>query len=563
MVDDEPITMEVVQTFLEEFGYSRFVLIDDSSKAIAALEQHSPDVLLLDLIMPGKSGLEVLTEIRNHPRLKRLPVIVLTASSEAQDKLNALEIGATDFLSKPVDQSELGLRLRNTLAAKAYIDQLAFYDPLTKLPNKDLFQTQFDWALEKAKSFNQNLVLFNISLDHFSRINATIGAKAADALLIEIATRLKNLARNIDLLSASGENSTTSLGPYRIEGTTFTLLLDQPKTAESAAMVAERILKIIREPARIFDIEIAVTASIGLTTFPLEGSNSGTLRRLAASAKDFSKNKGGDCFHYSSKEINTIYEKRFQLESRLRKALDNDELVLYYQPKVKVSNGELLGVEALIRWQSKELGLIPPNDFIPLAEETKLILPIGEWVLLEACKHQVKWCKMGIAPVVVSVNLSVMQLEDPTLLAMVKRALEMTGADPKYIKLELTESLLLNDIEKKIKLLHSLKALGVGLSIDDFGTGYSSLSYLARLPVDELKIDRSFIMDVETSEESRAIVSSVVFLAHSLKLLTVAEGIETLPQLDFISEQGCDQYQGYHFSRPVPVDDIVKLMRKK
>ncbi len=560
MVDDEPITMEVVQAFLEDFGYSNFILIDDSLKAMDTLEQHSPDVLLLDLIMPGKSGLDLLSEIRNHPRYKHLPVIVLTASSDAEDKLKALELGATDFLAKPVDQSELGLRVRNTLAAKAYMDQLAFYDPLTKLPNKHLFESHFDWALKKAKRYGENLAVLNISLDNFSRINATIGLSASDEVLVEISRRLREMVRDIDMLTTTNSDQRRSLGLFKVEGNAFSLLLDHPKTAESSALVAERILRTTREPVIINETEVVVTASIGMASFPLEGTDCATLRQLAASARDYSRNKGGDCFHFSSKAINTIYEKRLQMESRLRKAIDNDEMVLYYQPKVNVSTGELQGVEALVRWQSKDLGLVPPNDFIPLAEETKLILPIGEWVLLEACRNQVKWKNMGIKPVMVAVNLSVVQLEDPTMLETVRRALVTTGADPYYIKLELTESLLLGDIEKKIALLRSLKALGVGLSIDDFGTGYSSLSYLAKLPVDELKIDRSFIMDVETSKESRAIISSVIFLAHSLKLSTVAEGIETRQQLDFIVEQGCDEYQGYYYSRPVPAEEIIAML---
>ncbi len=560
MVDDEPITMEVVQTFLEEFGYSNFVQIDDSRTAMDTLEQHSPDVLLLDLIMPGKSGLELLAEIRNHRRYKHLPIVVLTASSNAEDKLQALELGATDFLAKPVDQSELGLRIRNTLAAKAYLDQLAYYDTLTKLPNKQMFENHFEWALKKAKRYGENLALLIIDMDNFSRINATIGVSASDDVLVELAARLKNAVRDIDMLAATIDNQKVNHGLFRLDGNTFTLLLDHPKAAESAALVAERLLKTISTPIKTNETELIVTASIGLATYPLEGSDCATLRQLASSAKEYSKNKGGDCFHFSSKEINAIYEKRLQMETRLRRALAKDELVLFYQPKINVQSGELQGVEALIRWQSKDLGMIPPTDFIPLAEETKLILPIGEWVLLEACRTQVQWHNMGIKPVVISVNLSVTQLEDPALLETVRRAFVTTGADPGYIKMEITESLLLSDVDQKIEFLYALRALGVRLSIDDFGTGYSSLSYLAKLPVDELKIDRSFITDVATSKESRAIVSSIVYLAHSLKLCTVAEGIETKQQLDFILEQGCDEYQGYYFSRPLPAEEIIEFL---
>ena len=293
MVDDEPITMAVVQTFLEEFGYSNFIQVDDSLKVMDALEEETPDILLLDLIMPGKSGMDILYEIRNHPRISRLPVVVLTASSDAQDKLKALELGATDFLSKPVDQSELGLRIRNTLAAKAYTDQLAYYDPITKLPNSSMFQDRLDWALGRAKRFDENLALFHINLDQFSRVNATIGLNASNNVLVMLANRLKDVIRTIDVLSSTTDNLNGSLGLYRAEGSGFTLLLNNPKNTQSSAIVASRILREIRQPLVIDGSEIVVTASIGIATFPEEGSDTETLHRLAISAKDYGKSKGG------------------------------------------------------------------------------------------------------------------------------------------------------------------------------------------------------------------------------------------------------------------------------
>ncbi len=563
MVDDEPITMEVVQTFLEEFGYNNFIQVDNALKAMEVLEQAAPDIMLLDLIMPHRSGHEILSEIRNHPRFKHLPVIVLTASSDTQDKLKALELGATDFLAKPVDQSELGLRVRNTLAAKAYLDQLAYFDPLTKLPNKHLFQQRFEWAIKKAARYQENLALLNITLDDFSRINATIGLPASDEVLLEISRRLREVVRDVDALAASTGELKGNPGLFRVEGSAFSLLLDHPKDAESSALVAERILSAIRKPITLHETEVVVTASIGIATYPNEGSDCATLHRLAISAKDYTKNRGGDGFHFSSKDINAIYERRLKMEGKLRNAIQNNELVLHYQPKVDVRTGAMEGVEALLRWQSRELGLIPPNDFIPLAEETKLILPIGEWVLLEACRTLVQWHKQGKKRLIMAVNLSALQLEDPNLLDIVKRTLQTTGVDPDCIKLEITESLLLKDIEKKIALLHTLRSLGVRLSIDDFGTGYSSLSYLAQLPVDELKIDRSFISSMEKSKESKAIVTSVIFLAHNLNLTTVAEGIETRDQLAFIQSHGCDEYQGFLYSRPQPEAEILRLLPEK
>ena len=563
MVDDEPITMAVVQTFLEEFGYSNFIQVDDSLKVMDALEEEIPDILLLDLIMPGKSGMDILYEIRNHPRISRLPVVVLTASSDAQDKLKALELGATDFLSKPVDQSELGLRIRNTLAAKAYTDQLAYYDPITKLPNSSMFQDRLDWALGRAKRFDENLALFHINLDQFSRVNATIGLNASNNVLVMLANRLKDVIRTIDVLSSTTDNLNGSLGLYRAEGSGFTLLLNNPKNTQSSAIVASRILREIRQPLVIDGSEIVVTASIGIATFPEEGSDTETLHRLAISAKDYGKSKGGDSFHFSSKNINAIYEKRLKMEFRLRKAIDRDELLLHFQPKVSVTTGEINGVEALIRWQNDTLGFVSPVDFIPLAEETKLIIFIGEWVLLEACKTLVSWERQGKKPVSMAVNVSPVQIEDPNYIDITRKIIATTGVDPSLIKLEITEGLFLENVEEKIERLQALRSLGLKISIDDFGTGYSSLSYLGKLPVDELKIDRSFITDVESSEENQAIIASIIYMAHRLHMETVAEGIENKEQLEYIKAQNCDIYQGFYFSRPLPLDEITALIPER
>lgn len=560
MVDDEPITMAVVQTFLEEFGFSNFIQEENPLQAMEVLEAKLPDILLLDLLMPEKSGMEILEEIRNHPQLSRLPVVVLTASSDAADKLKTLELGATDFLSKPVDQSELGLRIRNTLAAKAYTDQLVYYDSVTKLPNRLLFQDRLDWAIAKAQRQNENLALIHIALDHFSRLNATIGIDASNNVLAILSERLQEVIRKIDILSASSDNFDGSLGLFRAEGSGFTLLLNNPKSADSSAVVAERLLQKIREPIITEGHEISVTSSIGIANYPEEGEDAETLHRLAISAKDFGKSKGGDCFHFSSASIHSIYEKRLNMESHLRKAIDNDELILHYQPKIDVKSGSIQGVEALVRWQSETLGMVSPGEFIPLAEETKLIIPIGEWVLLEACKQVVSWQKQGKRPISMAVNVSPMQIDDPDFIVVTRKILETSDVDPRLIKLEITEGLFLDHIEEKIAKLQELKNLGVKISIDDFGTGYSSLSYLGKLPVDELKIDRSFVSDVESNEENRAIISSIIYMAHSLNLSTVAEGVENGKQLDYIKAHQCDTYQGFLFSHPLPSEEITALI---
>jgi len=563
IVDDEPITMEVVQAFLEEADYRSFVLIDKSTQAMNALEETRPDILLLDLIMPDVSGFDILEAVRAHPKLKHLPIIILTSASDAKSKLRALDLGANDFLAKPVDPSELILRVRNTLAAKAYVDQLAYYDPLTKLPNRQMFMERLEWGLKWAKRDNKHLALLSIEVDQFDKFRDTIGLLAGDEVLRKVAHRIEGVVRAVDLLGRFEIEKDTEVNLFRFEGGTFTLLLHNLQSEGNAARVAERIMQSMREPLFVQDTEIYLTASIGIATYPTEKRDCAGLLRLASSAKDYAKSHGGDHFQFSSGEINRQYKKRLDLEARLRKALERNELLLHYQPKVLVEAGTIVGVEALLRWQSGDNGLMQPNSFIPLAEETGLIIPIGEWVLSQACTQVKEWRQADRLPMGMSVNLSSAQFQDCELPSLVKRIIEHSGIDPHLLTLELTESILMSDVEKTIKMMKRLKDIGVKLAVDDFGTGYSSLNYLSKFPLDELKVDRSFLVGLSTDVNSRALVSSVIYLARNLGLLTVAEGVETEEQLHILQKEGCDHYQGFLFSPPLPNSEIFELLCQK
>ena len=560
MVDDEPITMEVVKVFLEEAGYRNFVLIDKSSEAMAALEHQRPDLLLLDLNMPQVSGFDILKAIRTHPKLKHLPVIILTSSSDNQDKLAALDLGATDFLAKPVDPSELRLRVRNTLAAKAYMDQLAYYDSLTQLPNRYLFMERLEWSLKAARRSGEKLALLNIELDQFNKISDTLGLVAGDHVLRQLTLRIKEVVRGVDLLGHFAIDEYAPVNLFHFDGGVFSLLLHSIRSEQDAALVAQRILEAIRKALLVDNTEIYLTASIGIATYPTEDGDSVFMLQLASSAKDYAKNKGGDCFQFSSRQINTQYQQRLSLEAKLRKALDRNELVLHYQPKLDVQTNAITGVEALLRWHISEHGLIPPNQFIPMAEETGLMIPIGEWVLSHACQQLSEWQQTGKAPIGMAVNLSAVQFQNPEMPAVFKRIIETSGIDPQLLTLEITESSLLEDIESRIESMNRLKDLGLKLAIDDFGTGYSSLSYLKRLPLDELKIDRSFFVNLFEDTKSRALISSLIFLARNLNLRTVAEGVETKQQLLFLQKERCDQYQGFLFRPPLPRTELFELL---
>jgi len=429
IVDDEPINIDVVQTFLEQDGYSRFVTEEDSRNALSILESTRPDLLLLDLMMPEVSGFEILQQVRNHANFKHLPVIILTASTDPASKLKALELGATDFLAKPLDQSELCLRVRNTLFAKAYQDQLAYYDPVTKLPNRQLFMEDISRILAEEKRFGSVTALLNLQIDQFSDINNQIGQEAGDMILQITAERMQAVVRDADVVAAVGEDFEARL--YSLSTNTFLLLLLRLRSFDNAAAVVKRIQAALGEPVEYENREIYLSASIGIATCPLESDAPEELLHLAASAKDSALKNGGNTFRFSSKESMQSYEKRLAVETKLRRALEKDEFVLHYQPKVSIRDGEIIGVEALIRWQTED-GLIPPNDFIPLAEETGLIIPIGLWCLKEGCGQLKRWHQLG-EMLNLAVNLSARQFSDRNFMSSFEQIVVQSGVDPSFV----------------------------------------------------------------------------------------------------------------------------------
>jgi len=560
IVDDESTTMEIVKAFLEETGYHNFVLIEDPGQAMAFLESKQPDLLLLDLIMPRVSGFDILEQVRRHPQLGHLPVIILTSSSDNRDKLKALELGATDFLAKPVDPSELRLRVRNTLAAKSYMDRLSYYDPLTQLPNRHLFMERLEAGLTAARSRKEKLAVLSIELDQFDKLRDTMGLKAGDEVLQRFTRRFSGVIQGIDMMAHMEIDPYLQMSLFHFDGGIFTLLLPHIASERDAANVAGCLLESARNMLDVNNTELYLTASIGIATFPTQDGDGHGMLQLASSAKDHVSSRGGDAFQFSSRRIHTVYQKRLTVEARLRKALDRDELRLFYQPKLDVHTNRIKGVEALLRWQVNANTLVPPNIFVPIAEDTGLIEPFGEWVLRQACKQMTVWQKAGKAPIEMSVNLSPVQLQNKAMPAVFEDIVKRSGIPFQRITLEVTEGMLMEDIEKKIATLQRLRKAGFKISIDDFGTGYSSLSYLKKLPIDELKIDRTFFIDLFADTKSRALVSALIYLARSLNLTTVAEGVEKENQLDFLQKGACDQYQGFLFSPPLPPDQLLKKL---
>ncbi|GJL59176.1 MAG: hypothetical protein NPIRA03_20330 [Nitrospirales bacterium] len=559
MVDDEETTMEIMRAYLEDAGYQHFVLVEDSSQALEQIEEHRPDILLLDLMMPNVPGFEILEQVRNHHKLKHLPVIILTSSSDAETKLQALDRGATDFLAKPVDPSELKLRVRNTLAARAYQNQLAYYDALTKLPNRSLFLDRLAWFIQRAERHHDNLVLLHITLNQFKRLSTTFGPEISDQLITQIAERMSSCMRRSDVFGRGIPDSTELDSLFRVDGDEFSLLCPTMTHTEHATKLASRILKVMESPFNANGTEVYIPPSIGIASFPADATDLTALIQCAVSASTQASLHGKGGFNFYSSELNSQSLARLRMEADLRHAIEGDQLLLYYQPKVEVKSGHIIGVEALVRWQKPDGTLIFPDQFIPLAEETGLIIALGEWVLKEACAQLARWQAQGIW-IQVAVNVSAKQFNDGYLVHLVRETLQSRGVDAKYLTLELTESLLMGNAEQAVETLNHLMALGPKISMDDFGTGYSSLSYLKRFPIHELKIDRSFLTDITHNPEDRALVSAVIYLAHEFSLTVVAEGVENQEQLDLLNSLNCDHYQGYFFSRPIKVEALATLL---
>jgi diguanylate cyclase (GGDEF)-like protein len=439
------------------------------------------------------------------------------------------------------------------------VKSLAYFDSLTGLPNRLSYKERLAQALEQARRGGKLVAAFFIDLDHFSRINDTLGHEAGDQLLQQVALRLRASCR--DREDEVGPAQEVGTDVARLGGDEFTVIMPGLARAEDAGKLARRILSSMAHPIPVAEQEIFVTASIGIAVFPDDGEDIETLLMHADTAMYKAKEQGGNSYRTYSRTMNAQALQRLTLENALRRGLERDEFELHYQPIVDGRTGGPIGAEALIRWRHPDLGLLLPSEFVPLAEENGLIMPLGEWVLQEACRRNLAWQQAGLPRIRVVVNLSSRQLRR-TLPDIVARTLQTTGLESRFLGLELTESLLVKHHREDTDTLHDLRAMGLHLAVDDFGTGYSSFSYLKHLPLDALKIDRSFVREVTISPDDAAITTAIIAMAHALELEVVGEGIETEAQRAVLREQGCDAMQGYLFSRPVPAEKFEAFLAK-
>ena len=428
------------------------------------------------------------------------------------------------------------------------LEHMAYYDGLTGLPNRTLVQDRLKHSLTMAQRHSYPVGIIYLDLDRFKEINDTLGHNVGDQLLVETARRIKEHVRESDTVS-------------RIGGDEFLILLPEIGNAQNAANLSQKILDTLSKPFLLANHEMFISASLGISLYPADSENAETLISNADTAMYHAKAQGKNNYKFFTEDINKSTVQRFMLETRFRRALDKLEFQLNYQPKIQMSTGKICGMEALLRWYHPEQGNIKPSLFIPLAEETGLVLPLGEWALREACRQNKEWQDEGLRPIRVSVNISARQFMKEGLLDVVRDTLYETGLPPENLMLEITETAIIEDFEKTIQILKSFRKMGVGVSIDDFGTGYSSLNYLNRFSIDELKIDQSFIADIDKAD-NRKVVNAIIALAHSLNHEVVAEGVENAEQLSILKESTCDELQGYYFSMPLSAEDFHKLLKE-
>ena len=549
VVDDDPTQRALLRAYLEREGY-RVAEAADGAEAIAAHHDERAEVVLMDANMPGMDGFQACRRLCRLPERERPAVLVVTSSNDEQTMEQAFLAGASDFVPKPVAWTVLRQRLRRLLLerrAERHINFLAYHDALTGLPNRAHFIERLESVLDETLAADRRAALLFMDLDGFKLVNDTLGHGAGDQLLREVASRLLACLPDDAIIA-------------RLGGDEFVILLTDVVSEQQPAEMAGAMMESLTCPITVMDREFFVPASVGVAMFPQHGDDASTLMKNADTAMYRAKDAGRNNVRFYTSEMGTQMLVRMSLESNMRRALDAGEFRLHYQPQVDLQTGQLVAVEALVRWQHPQIGQVSPGQFIPLAEDTGLIHRLGAWVLETACLQAVRWYEQGRSPFRVAVNVSGKQFDDSDLVGNISRIVRRTGLDPTLLELELTENVVMRDVERSLAMIDELKALGIRISIDDFGTGYSSLGLLKRLPLDTLKIDRSFVSNVPGATDDAAIVRAIVAMAHTLRLGVVAEGVETWGQVEFLRGLGCETVQGFYISRPGPVESIGDMV---
>lgn len=562
VVDDEP---QIRGVLCELLGRDyKCVEAASAEESLELLRGEQFNLILTDIVMGGMSGLEMIAHVRQ--LAPETIVIMISAEQTINNAIEAMRAGAFDYVTKPFNLQQVMMAVQRALDYRALreaklryeadleelvrrrtaeLAHVSLHDTVTGLYNRAFFEDYLGRALAQSYGGGPRHALILFDLERFKQVNDTLGYRAGDSLLRLVAERLSAPAREDDVVA-------------RIGGDKFARFVPLVNGPEDAAEIAHRIREALTSPFEVEGRELFVTASIGISLYPVDGQDFQTLLKNATAALYRARQQGGDGYQFYTADMNDTAARRLTLEHRLRRAVERGELSVYYQPKIDLDTERIVGMEALVRWHSPELGAVSPAEFIPLAEDSGLIIPIGEWVLRTACAQSKRWQDRGLARLRVAVNLSARQFREPNLSAKIRQTLDETGLESHCLELEITESSIMERADSAVKALGELREMGVEISVDDFGTGYSSLGYLKQLPIDTLKIDKSFVREVTTGRDSAAIVQAIIALAHNLRMKVVAEGVETEDQLRFLHLLRCNYAQGYLFSKPLPAEEFER-----
>jgi diguanylate cyclase (GGDEF)-like protein len=685
IIDDDKDIRQLLTHMLTKQNYT-IIEAADGVEGLNKLVSESPDMVMVDVMMPGMDGFQFCEEVSKLKSKKHIPIMIMTAQDDQESVNKAYDKGATDFITKPINKAKLNHRIRFSLRASEtteklanresqlltaqkiakmgewlydiekkefqfshevasifdidvqqnlpygdlirYIDSddinrvretidssisdnkgfnveytiktdvgkskrirqivdienndsnkifgifqditdlrnaenkvktLSFYDSVTGLPNRQFFKRLLTKTIASSKRHDRRFALLDINLDKFMRINTTLGHDIGDKFLVEASQRLSQVIRGSDVLDTEHDENKYVTGMLsHFGGDDYMILLNDIKSADDAAKVARRINEVFEKSFEISGKEVHMTTSIGIGLFPEDGSDTEDLLKKVSTALHNAKETGRNCYRFYTESMNALSFQRLSLELSLRKAIEREEFSLYYQPKISLADGRITGAEALIRWNHPDMGLVSPADFIPIAETTGLIVPMTDWVIAEACRQLSAWSKLDFELASVAVNITPASLLDKNINEHIFKQLRLAGVEASRLDFEITESVLMEDVDVILPVLHELKDTGASISIDDFGTGYSSLSYLKRLPISKLKIDQSFIRDLMHDKDDVIIVNAVISLAHNMGFRVIAEGVEEKEQLDYLREHHCDVVQGYLYTRPLPADDFYQ-----
>lgn len=691
VIDDDDMVRLMLQSILNREGFEVISAIN-ARQGLEILTSQRPDLILLDVMMPDISGFDCLETIRTVAGNELLPIVMLTGADDLKSVNRSFELGATDFIAKPINWPTLPHRLRYLLRANSALEKLArseaelrkaqqiarlgswdwsvaddslqwseevfnilglenasfqkkrqdlantvdpsevsklhqafdlclknrhgfrleltivqlndsnrvihiqgepiienntvkrihgtiqditerrdieervrflsYYDPLTGLPNRTLFKDILAQAIGYCDRHDATLSTLFISIDRFKRINQTLGPKIGDQVLKMFADRLVGVVRDCDYVSVNADYDFASLSVSRLSGNEFTVLLNHIQDGRDSIKVSNRIFDIMQQVFQVDETELFLSINIGIAVYPGDGDDEDSLIKNGEFAMNHARQQGLNTYQFFNQSLNTAAFEKLEMENSLRRAIEREEFILYYQPKINMRSRSIIGCEALIRWQHPKLGLVAPTQFIPIAEDSGLISPISNWVLETACRQTRSWLQQGLCTdLVTAVNVSAYQFHQPEFCDFVSSTLAKTGLNPRHLKLELTESTLLDHTDEAVITLQKLQTLGIEISIDDFGTGYSSLAYLKKLPISELKVDRCFIRDIPHNEDDMAITTAILALAKALSLDVVAEGVENQDQAHFLLESGCDIAQGFLYSKPLPKDEFQAFLQ--